>query len=252
MADWYFYDSAGNRRRVSEAYFYDSLGNRREITEGYFYDSAGNRRQFYASNVPELVYNGGVSGVVTGGSIVSWAAPSFGPLTSDRVVVAVITVHDGDPAYINPNVIIGGDGSTQIHRVSPGSRMARAIYARLVPTDGNYSIGFNTFTGTADYYTIDCYSIYGTTVANHVVGRDTVRPFRVTTPSGAANIALAQTWGGSLVTNWAPPFTQDAAWAPQGYATVAQHTGGAADASIDLSDPGGFGADLVVASWLPA
>lgn len=52
--DWYFYDTAGTRRRVKEAYLYDTAGNRRKIKEGYFYDAGGTRRQFFASNVDVL------------------------------------------------------------------------------------------------------------------------------------------------------------------------------------------------------
>jgi hypothetical protein len=49
--DWYFYDNAGARRRVTTPYFYDNGNARRRVQAGYFYDSAGNRRQFFSSVV---------------------------------------------------------------------------------------------------------------------------------------------------------------------------------------------------------
>ena len=49
MKEWYFYDSAGTRRKVVQPYIYDASGDRRKVTAGYFYDSAGDRRHFFQS-----------------------------------------------------------------------------------------------------------------------------------------------------------------------------------------------------------
>jgi hypothetical protein len=89
--EWFFFDSAGTRRRVKKAYFYDSSNARRTVKAGYFYDSAGVRRQFYVGGLagPVAGYYPGANftiqvGQDAGGTIFGWTGGGVGEIALEQ------------------------------------------------------------------------------------------------------------------------------------------------------------------------
>lgn len=78
--EFYFYDSAGTRRRVKEYYFYDSAGVRKKVKEAYFYDAAGDRRQFFQAGIFAATMVAATSTNFVGYAA-SPASPTFGSCT---------------------------------------------------------------------------------------------------------------------------------------------------------------------------
>ena len=225
-----------------------------DILPGKLKRGAGDIQSVYRGStkiwpgIPIWSYNGGGAAGAAGTVNVN---QNFGTAAANRVVVVVLSVHNGDPAFLQGPVSIGGIPATTIMLTSPGSRIAIGIFAAAVPNGTQGIVSFKT-ANSSDYYTVDTYSVYGVPVIPQYFVNDTVLPMSQPTVAASFCLAAAQNWmqASGTLGSWAPPFIQRSRWSPQGTCTTATYDGGAVvTCSIPMTQPQSWSMNMMLACW---
>jgi hypothetical protein len=129
---------------------------------------------------------------------------NFGVAAPGRIIVACISIHDGDPPTLNNSVTIGGISAPYLTGRLTNQRVATGIFAAVVPTGTSGIVQWSSSSGARgpDGYAIDVFIIHDATLTGVQTQQNDSTVFTYNTPANHAVIFMSASWIAGFSSYW--------------------------------------------------